>query len=167
MTIAIGIDTGGTYTDAAVVDHESGEVLAGAKALTTRHDLSVGIGEAIAAVFRKPSNACVKPGSDAPKGGTDSWLSPEEIDLVGLSTTLATNAIAEGHGSPVCLLLIGYEPETVLQIGAPGLFGHAQVDIPGIDLALQCRQQKILCLVNIQVHFYTFLVSYLQGPGPL
>lgn len=117
MTIAIGIDTGGTYTDAAVVDHESGEVLAGAKALTTRHDLSVGIGEAIAAVFSKPSNACVKPGTEISNPGTDGWLRPEEINLVGLSTTLATNAIAEGHGSPICLLLIGYDQELMEQYG--------------------------------------------------
>jgi N-methylhydantoinase A/oxoprolinase/acetone carboxylase beta subunit len=43
MNIALGIDTGGTYTDAARIDQESGEVLAGAKSLTTRHDLSLGI----------------------------------------------------------------------------------------------------------------------------
>ena len=47
MTIALGIDTGGTYTDAVLVDHASGEVLAGDKALTTRHDLSIGIGQAV------------------------------------------------------------------------------------------------------------------------
>ena len=41
MNIALGIDTGGTYTDAALIDQESGEVLAGAKSLTTRHDLSL------------------------------------------------------------------------------------------------------------------------------
>ncbi|MGD9030128.1 MAG: hydantoinase/oxoprolinase N-terminal domain-containing protein, partial [Anaerolineae bacterium] len=43
MRAVLGVDTGGTYTDAALVDHETGEVLAGAKALTTRHDLSIGI----------------------------------------------------------------------------------------------------------------------------
>ena len=47
MQLALGIDTGGTYTDAVLVNHETGAVLAGAKALTTRHDLSVGIGGAI------------------------------------------------------------------------------------------------------------------------
>ena len=43
MNIALGIHTGGTYTDAALIDQESGKVLAGAKSLTTRHDLSLGI----------------------------------------------------------------------------------------------------------------------------
>ncbi len=98
MTIALGIDTGGTYTDAVLVDHATGEVLAAAKALTTRHDLSVGIGEAMAAVFEAEQS-----------------LSPEVVDLVALSTTFATNAIAEGQGSPVCLLLIGYDLELMEQ----------------------------------------------------
>jgi N-methylhydantoinase A/oxoprolinase/acetone carboxylase beta subunit len=37
--------------------------------------------------------------------------------LVALSTTLATNAIVEGRGSPVCLLLIGYDPALIRQYG--------------------------------------------------
>ncbi|MFN2227171.1 MAG: hydantoinase/oxoprolinase N-terminal domain-containing protein, partial [Anaerolineae bacterium] len=98
MTIALGIDTGGTYTDAAVVEHGSGRVLCAAKALTTRRDLSLGIGAAIDAAFRQPG---------APR--------PEEVSLVALSTTLATNAIVEGQGSPVCLILIGYDPELIRQ----------------------------------------------------
>ena len=99
MTVALGIDTGGTYTDAVLVDHASGKVLAGAKALTTRHDLSVGIGQAVAAVF------------------DGQVVSPTEVDLVALSTTLATNAIVEGQGSPICLLLIGYDPALIRQYG--------------------------------------------------
>lgn len=100
MSIALGIDTGGTYTDAVLMDHSSGQVLCTAKALTTRRDLSIGIGEAIDAVFRQP---------DAP--------GPADIDLAALSTTLATNAIVEGQGSPVCLILIGYDPELIRQYG--------------------------------------------------
>ncbi|MEA3341443.1 MAG: hydantoinase/oxoprolinase family protein, partial [Chloroflexota bacterium] len=99
MTIALGIDTGGTYTDAVLVDHVSGEVLAGDKALTTRHDLAVGIGQAVAAVFE------------------GNGVSPAEVGLVALSTTLATNAIVEGRGGPVCLLLVGYDPELIRQYG--------------------------------------------------
>ena len=102
MVITLGIDTGGTYTDAVLVDHATGEVLAAAKALTTRHDLAVGIGEAVAAVFAI--------GQKSPM-----VLSPGDVGLVGLSTTLATNAIAEGQGGPVCLLLIGYDPELMQQ----------------------------------------------------
>ncbi len=99
MTVVLGIDTGGTYTDAVLVDHASGAVMIGAKALTTRHDLSVGIKEAVAAVFDEQT------------------VSPADVGLVGLSTTLATNAIVEGQGSPVCLLLIGYDPALIRQYG--------------------------------------------------
>ena len=98
MTVALGIDTGGTYTDAALVDHATGHVLCSAKALTTRRDLAIGIGEVIDSVFRQPG---------AP--------APGNVDLVALSTTLATNAIVEGQGSPVCLILIGYDPDLIHQ----------------------------------------------------
>ncbi len=36
--IGIGIDTGGTYTDAVVYDLEKREIMAGGKGLTTRED---------------------------------------------------------------------------------------------------------------------------------
>lgn len=99
MTVALGIDTGGTYTDAVLVDHAAGRVLAAAKALTTRHDLSIGIGQAVAAAFEGQN------------------VTPAQVNMVALSTTLATNAIVEGQGSPVCLLLIGYDPDLIRQYG--------------------------------------------------
>ena len=93
MTVALGIDTGGTYTDAAIVDQVTGRVLAAAKALTTRGDLSVGIQQAIlGALAGKHKSFC-----------------RADLTMVALSTTLATNAIAEGIGGKVCLLLIGYD----------------------------------------------------------
>ncbi len=91
MAVSLGIDTGGTFTDAVLLDHDSGQVVAQAKAVTTRGDLSIGIREAMTRVL-----------SDLPEG-------PREVRLVSLSTTLATNAIVEGKGAPVCTLLIGYE----------------------------------------------------------
>ena len=74
MSLTLGIDTGGTYTDAVLVD-EAGLVQASAKALTSHDDLSRGIGEALGEVL---AAAC------APVG------------LVSVSTTLATNAVVEG-----------------------------------------------------------------------
>jgi N-methylhydantoinase A/oxoprolinase/acetone carboxylase beta subunit len=97
MKVVLGVDTGGTYTDAALVGHETGNVLAGAKALTTRHDLSIGIRRAIEAVLNREA------------------VSPDEVHLVAFSTTLATNAIVEGQGRPIGLLLIGYDQELVRQ----------------------------------------------------
>jgi len=95
MSVLLGIDTGGTYTDAALFDKRKG-ITGSAKALTTKHDLSIGIREALHAVMPR---------------------SPEEIGLVSLSTTLATNAVVEGQGSPICLILIGYDPALMNDIG--------------------------------------------------
>ena len=104
MTIALGIDTGGTYTDAALVDQTTGQILAGTKALTTHRDLAIGIGRAVAAVLEASAQS-------------SRLVEPADIGLVGLSTTLATNAIVEGQGCPVCLLLIGYDRELMLKYG--------------------------------------------------
>ncbi|MHB0859373.1 MAG: hydantoinase/oxoprolinase family protein [Anaerolineae bacterium] len=88
MSIALGIDTGGTYTDAVLVEYETNHVLAHAKALTTKHNLSIGVRNAM---------QCVLAGREV------------DVRLVSLSTTLATNSIVEGHGAPICTLLIGYQ----------------------------------------------------------
>jgi len=88
----LGIDTGGTHTDAVVFDPSGQTVLAAAKALTTHHELSLGISEALAGLMEKKW-----------PGG------PESIERINLSTTLATNSVAEGQGSPVGLIMIGYD----------------------------------------------------------
>jgi N-methylhydantoinase A/oxoprolinase/acetone carboxylase beta subunit len=104
MKYALGIDTGGTYTDAVLIDHTSGHVITSAKALTTRHDLALGISEAIRRVLgvadqRIPS------------------FRSEHITLVSVSTTLATNTLAEGHRATVALILIGYDRKLMHQYG--------------------------------------------------
>ena len=89
MTVLLGVDTGGTYTDAVLLQDEE-RVIASAKSLTTRHDLSVGIGNAVRAVL------------------SEAAIAPEEITLASLSTTLATNALVEGQGGRVALIYIGF-----------------------------------------------------------
>ena len=91
MRYIIGLDTGGTFTDAAVIDADNGTLLAKAKSPTTRHDLSIGLGNAIHAV--------VDALGDDKRG---------HIDRVCLSTTLATNAVVEGMGGRVGLVMIGF-----------------------------------------------------------
>ena len=90
MALLLGVDTGGTYTDAVVLDEVTDKVLAKAKALTTRPDLATGVGRAI--------NAAI----DA------AGISVSEIAMVSLSTTLATNALVEGQGGRVALVFIGF-----------------------------------------------------------
>jgi N-methylhydantoinase A/oxoprolinase/acetone carboxylase beta subunit len=102
----LGFDTGGTYTDAVLFDPATGRVAAAAKALTTKHDLAIGLRGAMEAVLRQVS---------------------DDIALVSLSTTLATNAIVEGQGSPICLLLLGYEPSALDRADLRRALGHDPV----------------------------------------
>jgi N-methylhydantoinase A/oxoprolinase/acetone carboxylase beta subunit len=104
MNIALGIDTGGTFTDAVLVDHDTGQVLAGAKALTTRHDLAIGIEGAITDVFAAAERM-------------QAAVAAADVNLVALSTTLATNTLAEGQRGAVCLLLIGYDADLMARFG--------------------------------------------------
>jgi N-methylhydantoinase A/oxoprolinase/acetone carboxylase beta subunit len=100
----LGIDTGGTYTDAVLFNPEEG-VKARAKALTTRHDLSEGIRGAVENVLSET--------------GTE----PSSIRLASLSTTLATNALVEGQGGRVCLVMIGFGPEDLERDGLKTALG--------------------------------------------
>lgn len=86
--IGIGIDTGGTYTDAVIYNMESGEVLSSGKALTTKEELEIGIANALDTLNSK---ALV------------------QAEMLALSTTLATNACVENKGSRAKLLLIGVD----------------------------------------------------------
>ncbi|HEX2949433.1 MAG TPA: hydantoinase/oxoprolinase family protein [Armatimonadota bacterium] len=88
MPYGLGIDAGGTYTDAVIVEFSSQQVLAKVKALTTRDDLSRGVADAIG---KLPETLL------------------EHAQLVSLSTTLATNAIVEGKGGKVGAVLLGFD----------------------------------------------------------
>ncbi len=90
MALLLGVDTGGTYTDAVLIRDEE-KVIASAKALTTRHDLAIGVGNAVRAVLEQ---------SNTEAG---------QISMASLSTTLATNALVEGQGGRVALVYIGFK----------------------------------------------------------
>ena len=90
MALLLGVDTGGTYTDAVLLRDER-DVVASAKSLTTKHDLSLGIGGAIEAVL------------------SESGVDPSDVAMASLSTTLATNALVEGQGGRVALIYIGFK----------------------------------------------------------
>ncbi|MDD2463916.1 MAG: hydantoinase/oxoprolinase family protein [Desulfobulbus sp.] len=86
---SIGIDTGGTYTDAVLMDIDSGNVVAWHKERTTPHDLSLGVGKALAGLLHQS-------------------VKPSEVQGLSVSTTLATNAVVEGRGARVGLFVLGY-----------------------------------------------------------
>ena len=90
--LAIGIDTGGTCTDAVVFDTKTHQVLSQGKTPTTRQDLRIGIMKALGALDRDLI---------------------EKADYLALSTTLATNACVEGKGGRAKLIFIGVQQNLV------------------------------------------------------
>ena len=126
--LVLGIDTGGTYTDGVLLEYETRRVLAAQKSLTTKRDFSIGIESVIDGIHIED---------------------PSAIRMVSISTTLATNAIAEGKGKRVALLLIGYDPDLIDKFkmaerfatpnyffldGGHDLYGREKkpLDLPGI-----------------------------------
>ena len=132
MAYFLGVDTGGTYTDAVIVaESQTGaadRVIGTAKSLTTRGDLALGIGRAV----------------DAALAGAG--IAAGDVSLVSLSTTLATNALVEGQGGRVALIFIGFDPEDLERGGLtealkgdpviqmPGGHNHAGVEAVPLDL---------------------------------
>ena len=111
MSLTLGIDTGGTHTDAVALDPASGRVVAWHKTPTTHADLAVGISAAI--------------------NGLQS-VAPSQVSRVALSTTLATNAAIEGLGGRVCALLIGYDQDMLRRYGLTHRIHAAALEfIPG------------------------------------
>ncbi|MEM7441098.1 MAG: hydantoinase/oxoprolinase family protein [Pseudomonadota bacterium] len=117
MAILLGVDTGGTYTDAVLTDGEDA-VIASAKSLTTRQDLAIGIGKAVSAVLE------------------DSGTKAADVSLCSLSTTLATNALVEGQGARVCLVFIGFSDRDIARQGLDdALRGDPVIRVAGGHLA--------------------------------
>ncbi len=130
MAFFLGVDTGGTYTDAVIVDEAANLVIGKAKSLTTRADLALGIGRAIDAAL------------------TQSGVTTSQIALVSLSTTLATNALVEGQGGRVALIFVGFDDDDLDRGGltealkgdpvvrATGGHTHAGTEAAPLDLAM-------------------------------
>ena len=93
----VGIDTGGTFTDAALIDAE-GAVVASAKAPTTHHDLMEGVSAALQRVI------------------DTAGIDKDHITSVALSTTLATNAMVERTGSGAALVAVGFDDNSMARI---------------------------------------------------
>ena len=129
MAYLLGVDTGGTYTDAVVLDEGADRVVASAKSLTTRPDLALGVGRAIDAAV------------------TQAGVAAGDIAMVSLSTTLATNALVEGQGGRVALIFIGFDAAELGRAGltdamkgdpvvmATGGHNHGGGEVAPLDLA--------------------------------
>lgn len=100
MELGLGIDTGGTYTDAAMVDLRDKKLIAWNKSPTTPHDLTEGIEDSVRSLLRRER------------------VDPTQVKLVGLSTTLATNSVLESRGGRVGLIGIGWDTKDADALGA-------------------------------------------------
>lgn len=87
--LTIGIDVGGTNTDGVLYDLNARSISAAIKIPTDHTNYKKSIEAAMAELLKDSST--------------------EEIISLNISTTLSTNALLEGKGSPVALVLIGYD----------------------------------------------------------
>jgi N-methylhydantoinase A/oxoprolinase/acetone carboxylase beta subunit len=127
--LGLGIDAGGTYTDVVIYDFAADDVVQKAKALTTKWDYTLGICSALDQL-------------DAAR--------LRQVDLVCVSTTLATNAVVEGRGQKVGLLImppyglfadddISHRPIAVIQ-GQMEIDGSVRSPIDPQEVARVARQ---------------------------
>ena len=116
LKLGLGIDAGGTYTDTVIYDLGQGKTVCKSKALTTKWDFTVGINEALSNLDQEKLRL---------------------VEMVSLSTTLATNAIVEGEGQKVGMIImpaygrlypdeIPYEPKAVIS---------GQLEITGMEIS--------------------------------
>lgn len=135
MEYILGIDTGGTYTDGVLVEAISKKVCCKAKALTTKENLVIGINNCIEAL---------------------SIEDVSEIEMVCISTTLATNAVVEDKGCRAGLIVLGKNIKKTLPTQVcyfvNGLFtiqGKLEYDLDeeGVKKAFLHMREKIDALV--------------------
>jgi len=85
----IGIDVGGTFTKAVLIDNVTHAVIGRHSVLTT-HDRAGGVATGVVEVFRKVL--------------ANSGIAPEDVVFIAHSTTQATNALLEGDVAAVGVL---------------------------------------------------------------
>jgi N-methylhydantoinase A/acetone carboxylase, beta subunit len=89
MHFGLGIDAGGTYTDAVLIRGSDGAIVDSKKAFTTYPDLQEGIKNVLDSLNQELL---------------------KDVNLVSVSTTLSTNSLLEGTGTAVGLIIVGEQP---------------------------------------------------------
>ena len=146
IKIGLGIDAGGTYTDAVIYDLKKKETLCKAKSLTTKWDFTKGINRALKKLDQ---------------------TNLSRVELIALSTTLATNAIVENEGQKVGLILMpphGFEIDKNIN-HQPKAFINGQLDITGRQiLEVNPEEVRSTALQMVEMHGVTaFAVSGYAG----
>lgn len=92
MKVRIGIDVGGTFTDAVAIDNDTFEVIGSVKVPTT-HTAKEGVAAGIVEVLHKVMEKCS--------------VEPADVVFIAHGTTQATNALLEGDVAPVGIVTLG------------------------------------------------------------
>lgn len=92
MKVRIGIDVGGTFTDAVAVDNETYELIDTVKIPTT-HDDPAGVAAGIIRAINQIMERCK--------------IAPEDVVFIAHGTTQATNALLEGDVAQVGIVTMG------------------------------------------------------------
>jgi N-methylhydantoinase A/oxoprolinase/acetone carboxylase beta subunit len=94
----VGLDVGGTHTDAVLLDARTGGCLAAVKVLTRRHDILPGVLEALETLFSGRSGSA--------EHSSGAVLSPSGVRRITVSTTLGLNALLTGGTDPVGMIAL-------------------------------------------------------------
>ncbi len=135
--ILVGIDIGGTFTDAVAV--RAGSVVASAKTPTEPQDLKHSLLSALDSVLTE--------------------VRADAVARISLSTTLITNLLAQGDVPPVALLLIpgpGRDPATY-RLGHPHWVVDGAIDFRGREIAPLNRAATLAALREIHAVGYRHL----------
>ena len=142
MAYVIGIDTGGTYTDAVLLDtmrSGSHSVVRKAKAFTSIRKLEIGIKSSIEKLELKKKEI-------------------DALEKVVLSTTLATNAIVTGRIHKAGLILIGKQPLRELAAQSVRAIG-GEVNIKGRVLSKINRDEAIRAIQALRPEVESIAIS--------
>ncbi|MHB1007616.1 MAG: hydantoinase/oxoprolinase N-terminal domain-containing protein, partial [Chloroflexota bacterium] len=110
--VRIGIDVGGTFTKAVVIDNDTQEIIGKSSTLTT-HTAAEGVAKGVIHVFQRAL--------------ADFDIDPRNVVFLAHSTTQATNALLEGDLAPVGIIGMGGG-------GVGGMLAKNQTDIGDITL---------------------------------
>lgn len=90
--VRIGIDVGGTFTDAVIIDNETFEIIAKRKIPTT-HNSKEGVADGIITIIRELLE--------------ENNINPVDVSFISHGTTQATNALLEGDVAKVGIIGMG------------------------------------------------------------
>ena len=124
MKVRIGIDVGGTFTDAVAIDNDTYELIGSVKVPTT-HSAKEGVAAGIIQVLHQVMEQC--------------HIAPEDVNFIAHGTTQATNALLEGDVAKVGVVTLGQ--------GLQGAKSKGDTTIGNIELA----PKKFLESVNSYV----------------